>query len=131
VSDDDVQSVDQKICERQRLRISGFGVNFHKFHLLFSTSLSQAGLSTSFAQNGFRKCSCVRTKRREWLRLLQAFLERHHKECDEFLNHSVPVTDDDETWVPFVSVETKEQSKQWMHTHSPNKPKKFKRLPEI
>jgi hypothetical protein len=25
-----------------------------------------------------------------------------------------------------VNVETKEQSKQWMHTHSPNKPKKFK-----
>jgi hypothetical protein len=31
-----------------------------------------------------------------------------------------------ETWVPFVNVETKEQSKQWMRTHSPNKPKKFK-----
>jgi hypothetical protein len=25
-----------------------------------------------------------------------------------------------------VNVETKEQSKQWMQTHSPNKPKKFK-----
>jgi hypothetical protein len=25
-----------------------------------------------------------------------------------------------------VNVETKEQSKQWMHTHSPNKLKKFK-----
>jgi acyl-CoA thioesterase len=25
-----------------------------------------------------------------------------------------------------VNVETKEQSKQWMHTHSPKKPKKFK-----
>jgi hypothetical protein len=25
-----------------------------------------------------------------------------------------------------VNVETKEQSKQWMHTHSPNKPKRFK-----
>jgi hypothetical protein len=25
-----------------------------------------------------------------------------------------------------VNVETKEQSKQWMHTHSPNKPIKFK-----
>jgi hypothetical protein len=25
-----------------------------------------------------------------------------------------------------VNVETKEQSKQWMHTHSPNKPRKFK-----
>jgi transposase len=26
-----------------------------------------------------------------------------------------------------VNAETKEQSKQWMHTHSPNKPKKFKK----
>jgi acyl-CoA thioesterase len=25
-----------------------------------------------------------------------------------------------------VNVEPKEQSKQWMHTHSPNKPKEFK-----
>ena len=32
----------------------------------------------------------------------------------------------DETWVKFVNAETKEQSKQLMHTHSPNKPKKFK-----
>jgi hypothetical protein len=32
----------------------------------------------------------------------------------------------DKTWVSFVNVETKEQSKQWMHTHSPNKPKEFK-----
>jgi hypothetical protein len=30
-----------------------------------------------------------------------------------------------------VNIETKEQSKQWMHTHSSHKPKKFKkRLPE-
>jgi len=28
--------------------------------------------------------------------------------------------------VKFVNVETKEQSPQWMHTHSPNKPRKFK-----
>jgi hypothetical protein len=32
----------------------------------------------------------------------------------------------DETWVSFANVETKEQAKQWMHTHSPNKLKKFK-----
>jgi hypothetical protein len=37
----------------------------------------------------------------------------------------------EETWVSFVSVEPKQQSKQWMHTHSPNKVKKFKHfLPE-
>jgi hypothetical protein len=27
-----------------------------------------------------------------------------------------------------VSPETKEQSKQWMHMHSPKKPKKFKQM---
>ena len=32
----------------------------------------------------------------------------------------------DETWVKFVNVETKQQSRQWTHTHSPNKPRKFK-----
>jgi len=32
----------------------------------------------------------------------------------------------DETWLQFVNAQTKEQSKQWMNTHSPNKPKKFK-----
>jgi hypothetical protein len=32
----------------------------------------------------------------------------------------------DETSVSFVNVKIKEQSKQWIHTHSPKKPKKFK-----
>jgi hypothetical protein len=41
------------------------------------------------------------------------------------LNHIVRATDD-ETWVSSMNVGTKEQSKQWMHTHSQNKPKKFK-----
>jgi hypothetical protein len=53
------------------------------------------------------------------------FLERYYKDGDEFLNHIVWVIDD-ETWVSFVNVEAKEQSKQGMHIHSPKKPKKFK-----
>jgi hypothetical protein len=39
------------------------------------------------------------------------FFERHHKDGDVFLNHTARVTAD-ETWVSFVNVETKEQSKQ-------------------
>lgn len=39
------------------------------------------------------------------------------------LNYIIQVTCD-ETWLPFVNTETKEQSKQQTHTHSPNKPKK-------
>jgi hypothetical protein len=53
------------------------------------------------------------------------FLERYHKD-GEFLNHIKRVTGD-ETWVLFVNVQIKEQSRQWMHTHSPDKPKSKKK----
>jgi hypothetical protein len=43
------------------------------------------------------------------------FLEQYHKDGNEFLSHIIWVTGD-ETWVSFVNVETKEQSKQWMCT---------------
>jgi hypothetical protein len=52
------------------------------------------------------------------------FLECYHNDGDEFRSHMW--VNSGETWVSFVNVETKEQSKQWMHTHSPNKPRKFK-----
>jgi hypothetical protein len=53
------------------------------------------------------------------------FLQCYHNEGDEFLDKIVT---GNETWVKFVNVETKEQSRQWIHTHSPNKPRKFKQL---
>jgi hypothetical protein len=53
------------------------------------------------------------------------FLEWYHKEGNEFLNHIIRATAD-ETWVLFVNVETKEQWKQQMHTHSPKNVKEFK-----
>jgi hypothetical protein len=43
------------------------------------------------------------------------FSGRYHKDAGEFLN-IVRVTGD-ETWVSYVNVETKEQSKQWMNIH--------------
>jgi hypothetical protein len=66
----------------------------------------------------------VCAKRREWLQRW-LFLERYPKDGDEYLNHILRVAGD-EIWVSFVNAETKEQSKQWMHTRSPIKPKKFK-----
>jgi hypothetical protein len=41
----------------------------------------------------------------------------YHEDGNEFLNHIVRVTDD-ETWISYVAVQTKEQPKKWMHTHS-------------
>jgi hypothetical protein len=60
--------------------------------------------------------------RMQVMALALTFIERYHKDGDEFLCHILQVTDDG-TWVSFVNVETIEQSKQWIHTHSPNKPK--------
>jgi hypothetical protein len=54
-----------------------------------------------------------------------SFVERYCKRGDEFLSHIVRATGD-ETWVSFVSNESKKQPKQRMHTHSPKKPNKFK-----
>jgi tagatose-1,6-bisphosphate aldolase len=61
--------------------------------------------------------------------LAQTFLELYHKDGDEFLSHIIT---GDKTWVSLVNVETKEKSKQWMHTHSPNKLKSLNKcyLPE-
>jgi hypothetical protein len=51
------------------------------------------------------------------------FSEQYHKDGDKFLSHIVT---GDETWVSFVNVETKEQSKQSMYTHLTNNLKQFK-----
>jgi hypothetical protein len=48
-----------------------------------------------------------------------------YQDSNEFLHHTIRVTGD-ATFVLFVNVESEEQSKQWMHAHSPNKHKKFK-----
>jgi hypothetical protein len=53
------------------------------------------------------------------------FSERYNKGGNEFLNHIARISGNG-TRVLFVKVETTEQSKQWMNTHSPNKPEKFK-----
>jgi hypothetical protein len=52
-------------------------------------------------------------------------IDQYHKDDSEFFRQIIQVTGD-ETWVLFVNVETKEQSKHWMQTHSPNKPDTFK-----
>jgi hypothetical protein len=43
VSDDHVQSVDKKFVIDGASQLQNFHVNFHEFHTLFSTRLSQLG----------------------------------------------------------------------------------------
>ena len=50
------------------------------------------------------------------------FLMRYHKEGDGMLSHIVT---GDETWVSYITPESKQQSLHWKHTGSPKR-KKFK-----
>jgi hypothetical protein len=62
VSDDFVQSSEQKVCERWHITISELSCECPQMScsVLYDTI-------TSFAQDGFQKCSWVHTKHREWL----------------------------------------------------------------
>jgi hypothetical protein len=94
VSDDLVRSVDQKICERRRFTISEFSCEFPQisYTLLYETITVRLGCH-KFCARWFRKS----------LRLVQNtengfgfdFLERYHKDGDEFLNHIVRLTGDE------------------------------------
>jgi histone-lysine N-methyltransferase SETMAR len=53
------------------------------------------------------------------------FLEHYHQEGDNFLDQILVVTGD-ETWVSHNIPESKRQSLEWHHSHSPSKPIKFK-----
>jgi hypothetical protein len=119
VSDDPVQSVDQKICERGGFTIQNFHVNFRKFHALFSVGLGCHKFCARWVPKMLTDTH--KTQRMAWT---LTFLERYHEDGNGFLSQIVRVTDD-ETWLSFVNVETKEQSKQWVHRHFPNKTKKF------
>jgi hypothetical protein len=110
VSDDLVQSVDQKIYERRCFTISELPCGFPQisrtpFYEIITVRL------------GYHKF-CVRwvlkmlTGAHKMQRMASAltFLEQYNKDDDEFLSHTVQETADD-TWVSFVNVETKQQSK--------------------
>ncbi|KAG8258189.1 hypothetical protein J6590_108469 [Homalodisca vitripennis] len=47
-----------------------------------------------------------------------SFLERYSNEGDDFLSHIVT---GDETWVAYVTPESKQQSMEWRHSTSPRK----------
>jgi hypothetical protein len=111
VSDDLVQGVDQKICERQRFTSSEISREFPRISRTFFYEIITVKL-------GYHKL-CARwllkmlTGAHKTQRMASAFtfLERYHKDSNEFLNHIIQVTGD-ETWVLFVNVEIKKQSKQ-------------------
>jgi predicted lactoylglutathione lyase len=123
------QSVNQKICERWQFTIS----ELCEFPQISCTVLYKI-ITIRLDHHKFwaRWFPNMLTDTHKAQRMISALTcsEQYYKECDEFLNHIVRVGD--ETCVSFVNFETKQWSKQWMHTHPLNKPKSLNKhcLPE-
>ncbi|XP_063215963.1 histone-lysine N-methyltransferase SETMAR-like [Bacillus rossius redtenbacheri] len=123
-TDETVQRVDAVVRERRRFTISELSEQF--------PLISRSALYAIVTDNlGYRKI-CARwvpkmltdiNKERRMASAL-SFLLRYADDGEHFLTQIVT---GDETWIHFDNEETKLQSQQWIHTFSPNKPKKFKR----
>lgn len=118
-----VDRVDQVVRDKRRFTITELSTEF--------PDISRSSLyKIVTSELGYRKL-CARwvpkmlSEDHKMRRMASAlnFLTRYNDEADIFLKSIVT---GDETWVLYDNPETKEQSKQWMHTHSPSKPKKFK-----
>jgi hypothetical protein len=106
VSDDLVQSIDQKICERQRFTISELSCEFTQISrtVLYEIITVRLGYHKFCARCVLKMLMGAHKTQRTASAL--TLLEHYHKDGDEFLNHIVT---GDETWVSFVNVEIKEQ----------------------
>jgi histone-lysine N-methyltransferase SETMAR len=123
VTDEFVHKVDQVVREKRCFTISDLSDEFPQISRtsLFRIVTERLGYHKFCARWVPKQLTDVHKAQRMGSAL--TFLLRYREEGDEFLDKIVT---GDETWVQIVNAETKEQSKQWMHTHSPNKPKKFK-----
>lgn len=115
-----VQEVDNKVRENRRFTISSLRDDF--------PNVSRSVLYGIVTEHlNYRKL-CARwvpkmlTDVHKTKRLSSAltFLERYHNDGDDFLSQIVT---GDETWVAYVTPESKQQSMEWRHSDSPRKVK--------
>jgi len=123
VTDELVQKVKQSLRGKRRFTISEISEEFPQTSktTLYRIFTDRLGYHKFCAQWVPKQLTDFHKTQRMGSAL--TFLRRYWEEGDEFLDRIVT---GDETLVQFVNAEIKEQSRQWMHTHSPNKPKKFK-----
>jgi hypothetical protein len=113
VSDDLVQTVGQKMCKRWHFTIPELLREFPQISRSFLHEIITVMLGYHTRWVPQMLMGPHKTQR---MASALTSLERYHKDGDEFFDHIVRVTSN-KIWASFVNVETKEQSKQLMHTH--------------
>ena len=120
-----VNAVDEKIREDRRFTISTLALEFPNvsrttLHKIVSENLQ-------FHKLYSRLVPRLLTEEHQMKRMTCAldFLDRYHKEGDQFLENIVT---GDETWVSHMTPQSKRQSMEWHHTTSPVKVKAKKTM---
>ncbi|GFW49368.1 histone-lysine N-methyltransferase SETMAR [Trichonephila clavipes] len=120
ITDELIQKVDCKVKENRRCTISSLA---EKFPAVSRSVLHEV---VSERLNYWKLCSRwvpkMLTDEHKTKRLGSAlsFLERYSNEGEDFLSHIVT---GDETWVAYVTPESKQQSMEWRYSSSPRKVK--------
>lgn len=120
ITDDLVGKVDQKIQENRRFTISTLSEQFPQVsrsvvYEIVTERLHYRKLCSRWVPKMLTEVH--KTKR---LGSALSFLSRYDEEGDDFLNQIVT---GDETWVAYVTPESKQQSMEWRHSTSPRKVK--------
>ena len=61
--------------------------------------------------------------KKHWVTVSQELLEQYEAEGNAFLDQIIT---GDETWCHYYKLESKQQSMEWHHSHSPHQTKKFR-----
>jgi hypothetical protein len=95
VSDDLVQSVEQNMCERLRFTISELSCEFPQISrtVLYKIIAVRLGYLKFYARWVLKMLTGAHKKQR--IASALTFLERYHKDGNEFLSHIVGVTGDE------------------------------------
>ncbi|GFU54688.1 histone-lysine N-methyltransferase SETMAR [Trichonephila clavipes] len=116
ITDDLVNAVDEKIRKGRLFTISTLALEFPNvgrttLHKVVSEKLQFCKLCARWVPR-------LLTEEHKLKRIACAldFLDRYHKEGDQFLERIVT---GDETWVSHITPESKRQSMEWRHTNSP------------
>lgn len=120
ITDELIQKVDCKVKENRRFTISCLAEKFPAvsrsvLYEIVSERLNYRKLCSRWVPKMLSDEH--KTKR---LGSALSFIERYSNEGDDFLSHIVT---GDETWVAYVTPESKQQSMEWRHSSSPRKVK--------
>ncbi|GFU89680.1 histone-lysine N-methyltransferase SETMAR [Trichonephila clavipes] len=120
ITDEQIQKVDCKVKENRRFTISSLAEKFpagsrRVLYEIVSERLNYRKLCSRWVPK-----MLTDEHKTKSLGSALSFLERCSNEGDDFLSHIVT---GDETWVAYVTPESKQQSMEWRHSSSPRKVK--------